>query len=66
MLMITTFTSTNSVNYLHQQPDLCNSELTDESASSFYESLKPELNKLVLDPSEESIRKILAYSAKKD
>jgi hypothetical protein len=66
MLMITTFTSTNSVNHLHQQSEPPNSELMDESVSSFYESLKPELNKLIRDPSDESIQKILAYSAKKN
>jgi len=65
MLMIKTFTSNSSVNHLHQQPESCDSELTEESVSGFYESLKPELNKLIRNPSEEAIQRILAYSQRK-
>jgi hypothetical protein len=63
--MIKTFTSTNRVSYLHQQPEHFDSELTEDSVSSFYDTIKPELNKLIRDPSEETIERILAYSAKK-
>jgi hypothetical protein len=66
MLMITISTSTNSVDHLHAQSEPFNSELMDESVSSFYDNLKPELDKLIKNPSEESIQKILAYSAKKN
>jgi hypothetical protein len=65
MLMIKTYTSTNHVSYLHQQPEPCDSELLDESVSSFYENLKPDLNKLIRNPSDETIERILAFSAKK-
>ena len=65
MLMIKTFTSNHSVNHLHQKPESCDSELTDESVSSFYESLKPELNKLIRNPSEEAVQRILAYARNK-
>lgn len=65
MLMIKTFTSNSSVNHLHQQPESCDSELTEESVFGFYESMKPELNKLIRDPSEEVIQRILAYSQTK-
>lgn len=65
MLMITTFTSTNCVNHLHQQPESCDFELTEDSVSAFYESLKPELNKLIRNPSEDAIQRILAYSQSK-
>jgi hypothetical protein len=63
--MITTFTSTSRVNSLHQQPELPEFELTEEATSSFYDSIKPELNKLIKDPTAETIKKILAYSANK-
>jgi len=63
--MIKTFTSNSSVNHLHQQPESCDSELIEESVSAFYESLKPELNKLIRNPSEEAIQRILAYSQRK-
>lgn len=62
--MIKTFTSTIRVNYLHQQPDRFDSELMDQAISSFYDNLKPELDKLNRDPSKETIERILAYSAK--
>jgi hypothetical protein len=65
MLMIKTFTSTNRVNYLHQQPEPYDSELPEDSVSSFYDYLKPELNKLIRNPSDETIERILAYAAKK-
>lgn len=61
--MIKTFTSTIRVNYLHQQPDPCDSELTDQFISSFYDNIKPELDKLIRDPSNETIKRILAYAA---
>jgi hypothetical protein len=63
--MIKTFTSTTRVNYLHQQPASFDFELPEDSVSGFYDSIKPELNKLVKDPSDETIEKILAYSRKK-
>jgi hypothetical protein len=63
--MIKTLTSTNHVNHLHEQPEPFKTELMDESVSSFYEMLKPELNKLIRNPSEETINSILAYSKKK-
>lgn len=65
MLMIKTFTSTNNVNHLHEQPEPFKPELMDESVSSFYETLKPELNKLIRNPSDETIKRILAYAKKK-
>jgi hypothetical protein len=63
--MIKTFTSTTGVNHLHQRPEPSDFELTEEAISSFYDNLKPELDKLRRDPSNETIDRILAYSAKK-
>ncbi len=62
MLMITTFTSTNCVNILHQPQETFNSDQMDDSDVNIYESLKPELDKLYCTPSDETINRILAYS----
>ncbi|TDO23330.1 hypothetical protein [Pedobacter duraquae] len=62
MLMIKTFTSPDSVNHAQQQPDLSDPDLLEPADALYYESIKPELNKLVKDPSDETILKILSYS----
>lgn len=62
MLMITTFTSTNCVNILHQSQETCKSDHMDDSDVNIYESIKPELDKLFYTPSDETVNRILAYS----
>lgn len=62
MLMIKTFTSTDSVNHAPQQPSLTDPDLLEPADATYYESIKPELNRLVKDPSNETIEKILSYS----
>jgi len=62
MLMIKTFTSPDSVNHVPQQPDLSDPNLLEPADALYYESIKPELNKLVKEPSDETISKILSYS----
>lgn len=60
--MIKTFTSTNSVNHCTEQPGLSDPDLLESIDATYYESIKPEMDKLVRDPSDETIAKILSYS----
>lgn len=63
MLMIETSTSTNNLNYPQRQQE--NADDVEGLEFLFYENIKPQLNKLKKDPSEDSISKILAYSRAK-
>ena len=62
--MTKTFTTKNSTS---SQPDLIENAPDEEAEQHiiFYNSIKPQLNKLVKNPSEETIEKILAYAKKK-
>ncbi|WP_442588877.1 hypothetical protein ACSBL2_22850 [Pedobacter sp. AW31-3R] len=62
MLMITTSTPINNLNYLNQTPENLSNETFNDLDLMFYESLKPQLEQLHKNPEEETIRKILAYS----
>lgn len=59
--MIKTSTSHDSVNNTASQM----SELAKNQDELFYNSIKSQLDKLIKEPSEESIQKILDYSKKK-
>ena len=63
--MIKISTSFNTVNYQgQQQPTGETVEQTTED-EMFYNSIKPQLDQLVKNPSNETIDKILAFSKKK-
>ncbi|RZK80278.1 MAG: hypothetical protein EOO92_07935 [Pedobacter sp.] len=61
--MIETFTSVNHLNY--EQPKSESMTDLDTADLLFYNNLKPELDALSKNPSEETISKILAYSRTK-
>ncbi|MFP5081508.1 hypothetical protein [Pedobacter sp. JCM 36344] len=59
--MIKTSTSTNQLNYERSMME----SAIERSDLAFYQTLKPQLDALIRNPSEETISKILAYSKKK-
>ena len=63
--MTKTATSLHSVNYPDQQPAESTAEQAKNQDEMFYNSIKPQLDELFKDPSDETIKKILAYSKKK-
>lgn len=63
--MTKTSTSLHTVNYPNQQPAEITTAQVKNQDEMFYNSIKPQLDKLFKDPSDESIKKILAYSKKK-
>lgn len=63
--MIETSTSKNNVNYLQKKPEKMTYEIVEELDLMFYDNIKPELDKLSRNPSDETIASILAYSRKK-
>lgn len=62
MLMITTSTPVNNLNYLNQNLESLSNEHFNDLDLMFYESIKPQLEQLSRNPDEETINKILAYS----
>ncbi|MHA4896911.1 hypothetical protein ACXZ1K_19330 [Pedobacter sp. PWIIR3] len=62
--MMETSTSINQLNY---EKSIMESaiENIDSSDLAFYENIRPQLDALNRNPSDESIRKILAYASKK-
>ena len=63
--MIETSTSRQNVNYLPEKAEQMTPEIIEELDLTFYNSVKHQLDKLVQEPSEDTIAKILAYSRKK-
>ena len=63
--MTKTFTPTENANCLPENPEKMFYEILEESELMFYNSIKPQLDQLSKNPSEETIEKILAYSRKK-
>lgn len=63
--MIKTSTSLNSVNYQSKQAAEEAVEQAKNQDEMFYDSIKPQLDQLIKDPSDETIEKILAYAKKK-
>lgn len=62
MLMITTSTPVNNLNYLNQNLENLSNEHFNDLDLMFYESIKVQLEQLNRNPEEETISKILAYS----
>lgn len=60
--MMETSTSTNKLNYQPQPQEKQVAETTVEFDNMFYEHIKPQLDQLTKDPSEDTIAKILAYA----
>lgn len=63
--MTKTSTSTHIVNSLNSQLVEKVADEAEQQDELFYNSIKSQLNKLVKNPSDETIDKILAYSKKK-
>ena len=63
--MTKTSTSTNLVNFPNALPAEKAVNEADQQNEMFYNSIKPQLNQLVKNPSDETIEKILAYARKK-
>ena len=61
--MIETFTSINNLNY--PQHGQQNAEDVEGLDAVFYENIKSQLDMIKMEPSDESISKILAYSKAK-
>lgn len=61
--MITTSTSTEKLNCLNQQTDDLSSGNFNDLDLMFYDSLRPQLEQLKKSPDDETISRILAYSA---
>lgn len=63
--MTKTFTPENNANCLPENPEKMSYEIIEESELMFYNNIKPQLDQLAKNPSNETIEKILAYSKKK-
>lgn len=62
--MVKTSTSQHPVNLSNNAPTEMELEQTIPQDELFYKSIKPQLDQLVMNPSDETIEKILAYSKK--
>jgi len=60
--MITTSTSISNPNYLNQSAENLSSEHFNDLDLMFYESIKPQMDLLNMNPEDETISRILAYS----
>jgi hypothetical protein len=60
--MITTSTSISNPNYLNQPTENLSSEHFNDLDLMFYESIKPQMDLLNMNPEDETISRILAYS----
>lgn len=63
--MVKTSTPLNSVNFSSPIPAEQAVEQANHQDELFYDSIKPQLDKLIKDPSNETIEKILAYARQK-
>ncbi len=63
--MVKTSTSLNSVNFTSKVPAEQAVEQANQQDEMFYDSIKPQLDQLIKDPSNETIEKILAYAKTK-
>ncbi|RZK59897.1 MAG: hypothetical protein EOO91_03480 [Pedobacter sp.] len=63
--MTKTSTPTNIVNFPNPQQVEKAVDVAEQQDQMFYNSIKPQLDELVKNPSDETIEKILAYSKKK-
>lgn len=63
--MVKTSTSLNPVNFSSPVPDQNAVEQAKTQDEMFYDNIKPQLDQLIKDPSNETIEKILAYANQK-
>ncbi|MEJ5994556.1 hypothetical protein WG904_09010 [Pedobacter sp. Du54] len=63
--MVKTSTSPNSVNFSSPVPAEQAVEQANDQDEMFYNNIKPQLDQLIKDPSNETIEKILAYAKTK-
>lgn len=63
--MTKTSTPTNIVNFPNPQQAEITVDVAEQQDQMFYNSIKPQLDELIKNPSDETIEKILAYSKKK-
>ncbi|MES2418539.1 MAG: hypothetical protein V4541_10160 [Bacteroidota bacterium] len=63
--MVKTSTSLKAVNYSSQKQSEMPADMAEKQSELFYNSIKPKLDQLIKEPSDEIIDKILAYSKKK-
>lgn len=63
--MIKTSTSPNPVNFTSPAPAEQAVEQAKTVDEMFYDSIKPKLDQLIKDPSDETLEKIMAYARKK-
>ncbi|SFH38200.1 hypothetical protein [Pedobacter insulae] len=63
--MVKTSTSPNSVNFSKQATDKQTAEPAKTQDEMFYDNIKPKLDQLMVEPSNETIERILAYAKKK-
>lgn len=63
--MVKTSTSLNAVNFSNPTPAKQAVEPIKNQDEMFYDNIKPQLDKLIKDPSDETLEKILAYAKKK-
>ncbi|WP_039867320.1 hypothetical protein [Pedobacter sp. BAL39] len=63
--MIETSTSLNQFNHLEQKQDNLGPETIMEIDMNFYEQISKQLDSLKMNPSDDTIEKILAYSRSK-
>lgn len=63
--MVKTSTSLNSVNFSSPVPVEETVEQAKTRDEMFYDNIKPQLDQLIKDPSNETVDKILAYAKKK-
>ncbi|WP_316772713.1 hypothetical protein [Pedobacter frigiditerrae] len=63
--MTKTSTPTNIVNFPNPLKVEKTTDVAEQQDQMFYNSIKPQLDELVKNPSDETIEKILAYSKKK-
>jgi hypothetical protein len=60
--MVTTSTSITNPNCLNSSAEETSSEFLNDLDLMFYESIKPQMDKLNKSPDDETISRILAYS----
>ncbi|HTM98495.1 MAG TPA: hypothetical protein VL088_07130 [Pedobacter sp.] len=63
--MVKTSTSPNSVNFSSPVPAEQAVEPAETQDEMFYDNIKPKLDQLIMDPSNETIERILAYAKQK-
>lgn len=63
--MVKTSTSQNPVHLSNSTPASDSTEATQVEDELFYNSIKPQLNRLIKEPSEATMERVLAYAIRK-